>query len=140
MSVRVPTRLARHVRERAGNVCEYCRLPQAFQEATFHIDHVAPRASSGATTLENLALACVSFSLRKAARIEARDPKTGRVVALFNPRIQDWSEHFIANRKMRIGGRTPTGRATIGALAMNRAAAIAIRQELARLGQFNVEF
>jgi hypothetical protein len=27
---------------RAGNRCEYCRLSQFGQEATFHIDHVIP--------------------------------------------------------------------------------------------------
>jgi 5-methylcytosine-specific restriction endonuclease McrA len=140
MSVRIPSRLARDVRERAGEVCEYCRLPQASQEATFHIDHVTPRTNDGATTLENLALACVSCSLRKAAREKARDPKTGKVVPLFNPRIHPWREHFAVSKKLRIEGRTPIGRATITALAMNREAVVAIRQELAALGRFSFEF
>src|SRR5262249_37680427 len=34
---------------RAGNRCEYCRLPQLGQEAAFHIDHVIPRAAGGPT-------------------------------------------------------------------------------------------
>jgi hypothetical protein len=45
---------------RAGQRCEYCRLSQLGQEATFHIDHVVPRAAGGPTVAENLALACVS--------------------------------------------------------------------------------
>ena len=49
---------------RAGDRCEYCRLSQVGQETTFHIDHVVPRAAGGPTTAENLALACVSCSLR----------------------------------------------------------------------------
>jgi hypothetical protein len=32
--------LRRLVRQRAGDRCEYCRLPQEGQEATFHLDHV----------------------------------------------------------------------------------------------------
>lgn len=28
------------VRQRAGNRCEYCRLPQAAVDATFHVDHI----------------------------------------------------------------------------------------------------
>ncbi len=50
---------------RAGDRCEYCGLSQVGQEATFHIDHVVPQAARGPTTAENLALACVSCSLRK---------------------------------------------------------------------------
>jgi len=55
----IPTSLQRRVRLRASDRCEYCRLAQAGQEATFHIDHVVPRVAGGATALENLALACV---------------------------------------------------------------------------------
>ena len=117
-------------------MCEYCKLPQASQEATFHIDHVAPRISGGATTFENLALACVSCSLRKAAREQARDPKTSHVVSLFNPRVHTWRDHFGVSSKLRIEGRTPIGRATIGALAKNREAVVAIRRELAALGRY----
>src|SRR6201999_1385800 len=50
---------------RAGNRCEYCGLSQLGQEAAFHIDHVVPRAEGGPTVASNLALACVSCSLRK---------------------------------------------------------------------------
>jgi len=56
----VPISLQRRVRLRAGDRCEYCRIAQASQEATFHVDHVVPRVAGGATSLENLALACVS--------------------------------------------------------------------------------
>ncbi|MEX0612008.1 MAG: HNH endonuclease, partial [Pirellulales bacterium] len=110
MSSRIPARLARNVRERAGDVCEYCLLPQYSQEATFHIDHVVPRSRGGPTTLENLALACVTCSLRKGARHRARDPKTGRLVPLFNPRVDDWHEHFAFSKRWRVVGRSPTGR------------------------------
>lgn len=79
---------------RAGNRCEYCRLSQAGQEATFHIDHVIPRVAGGPTTLDNLALACVSCSLRKWARQTAPDPATGEDAPLFSPRTQMWTEHF----------------------------------------------
>ena len=68
MSGYIPAHLVRQVRERAGDACEYCRVPQASQEATFHVDHIVPRLLGGATTADNLALACVSCSLRKSAR------------------------------------------------------------------------
>ena len=79
---------------RAGNRCEYCGLSQIGQEATFHVDHVIPRVADGPTTADNLALACVSCSLRKWIRQTAPDPDTGEVVPLFNPRTQTWADTF----------------------------------------------
>ena len=104
---------------RAGNRCEYCRLSQLGQEATFHVDHVVPRAAGGPTTADNLALACVSCSLRKWAKQTARDPESRMDVPLFNPRTQAWAEHFRWEGE-RIVPLSATGRATVAALAMNR--------------------
>jgi len=95
--VRIPARLRRLVVERARERCEYCGLAQAGQEATFHIDHVIPEAASGETTFENLALACVSCSLRKGARQPALDPVDGSEMELFNPRGDPWTKHFSWN-------------------------------------------
>lgn len=72
----VPVALTRQAVERAGSRCEYCSLSQIGQEATFHVDHVIPIARQGPTAIENLALACVSCSLRKGARLSAADPDT----------------------------------------------------------------
>lgn len=113
---------------RAGNRCEYCRLSQLGQEAAFHLDHVVPRAAGGPTVAENLALACVSCSLRKWAKQTAPDPDSGEEVPLFNPRAQRWAEHFRWD-DVRIVPLTPTGRATAAALALNRPLILAIRQE-----------
>ena len=136
MSTYIPAGLIERVRARAGGSCEYCRLPQASQEATFHVDHIRPLVKGGRTTEENLTLACVTCSLRKAARTHARDPKTHARVRLFHPRQQRWSEHFRWTRTWRVAGRTPTGRATIMALVMNRPAVVLIRQALVTLGRF----
>lgn len=119
---------------RARNRCEYCRLSQLGQEAAFHIDHVVPRAAGGPTVAENLALACVSCSLRKWAKQTATDPDTGEEVPLFNPRTQIWEEHFRWEGE-RVVPLTPTGRATVEALAMNRPIILAIRQEEAVRGR-----
>jgi len=52
----IPAALRQIVMQRAHNACEYCGLSQEGQEATFHIDHIIPRAAGGATISENLAL------------------------------------------------------------------------------------
>lgn len=132
----IPAALARLVRARADDVCEYCRLPQAMQEATFHIDHVRPRAGGGRTSLRNLALSCVTCSLRKEARSTGYDLVTRKHVPLFNPRKDSWADHFRWTRSWRVGGTTATGRATAAVLGMNRPVIVAIRKELARIGRF----
>jgi hypothetical protein len=119
---------------RAGNRCEYCGLSQLGQEAAFHIDHVVPRAAGGPTTADNLALACVSCSLRKWAKQVATDPESGEEAPLFNPRTEAWSEHFRWEGE-RVVPLTTTGRATVDALAMNRPLILAIRHEEAARGR-----
>ena len=58
MSSYIPADLRQLVIVRAQNHCEYCGLSQQGQAATFHIDHILPIASGGATAEDNLALAC----------------------------------------------------------------------------------
>jgi len=131
---RIPAQLRRLVLRRSGDRCEYCGLSQAGQEATFHIDHITPVTAGGETVADNLALACVSCSLRKSAKQTAIDPETKTEVPLFNPRRDVWSEHFQWDG-VRVVGLTATGRATIETLALNRPLILAIRREEAALGR-----
>jgi len=124
----VPASLRRQVVQQAGELCEYCGLAQAGQEAVFHVDHITPLAAGGETRLDNLALACVSCSLRKGARQRAVDPVTGVLAELFHPRRDSWPLHF-RWADCRVIGLTPTGRATAAALSLNRPLALAIREE-----------
>lgn len=124
----IPKSIFDEVVLRARNRCEYCQLSQVGQEATFHIDHVIPRVAGGMTDIDNLALACVSCSLRKGARQSAEDPGSNETVPLFNPREQSWDDHFRWNEEWLVP-LTPTGRATESLLAMNRPIIVAIRRE-----------
>ena len=124
----IPARMRRFVLERAGQRCEYCGLAQEGQEATFRIDHIVPESAGGPTTTDNLALACVSCSLRKEARRSGLDVETGRTVALFHPRRQSWSDHFVWD-DVRVVGLTATGRVTISTLNLNRTIILNIRRE-----------
>ena len=133
MNLNIPAALRRVVLERAGNRCEYCQLSQAGQEATFHIDQVVPVAAGGPTIESNLALACVSCSLREGSALTAENPETGQRVPIFNPRVQRWAEYF-RWQGSRLIGITPTGRATVTALSLNRSAMLAIRDEEGAFG------
>ena len=139
MSPYIPVDLVRQVRSRAHEICEYCLLPQQSQEATFHIDHILPRQAGGLTEASNLALACVTCSLRKAAKSQGLDPLTGLSAQLFDPRNQKWHEQFTLTDEFLFRGLTPTGRATIEKLGMNRPTIVSIRKELNFLGRFPPE-
>lgn len=47
--------LERQVEYRAGSRCEYCRMHQGLQGASFHLEHVIPKSRGGKTELDNLA-------------------------------------------------------------------------------------
>ncbi len=109
----------RLVRERAGNLCEYCRLHQDHSPlATLQIEHINPRKHGGTDALENLALACIDCNLSKSSNIAGRDPDTSQITPLFNPRVDFWSDHF-EFEGAHIVGTTPVGRTTIYVLNMN---------------------
>jgi hypothetical protein len=127
--------LRRNVIQRADNRCEYCGLSQEGQEATFHVDHILPLAAGGKTEAENLALACVSCSLRKGARHLIVDPETGTAVRIFNPRANRFETHF-ARREARISGITAVGRATVAALGFNQPLTLAARDAQRRLKRY----
>ena len=78
------------------------------------LDHLIPEALGGVTAEDNLWLACSLCNDSKGCRIAAEDPTTGEAVRLFNPRQQDWHEHFRwSERASVITGLTPAGRATV---------------------------
>jgi hypothetical protein len=110
-------------------------MHQSLQGATFHIEHITPRAAGGSDTLDNLALACPGCNLAKSNRTVVPGPDTGDPVLLFNPRTDRWADHF-AWEDRRAVGRTPTGRATVAALNLNHARQALIREAEEWFGLF----
>jgi hypothetical protein len=49
------------VRRRAGNCCEYCRMPQEYDDTTFEIDNIIADSHGGPTRATNLCLACFAW-------------------------------------------------------------------------------
>jgi hypothetical protein len=120
VTTEIPDDLRALVRERAGGRCEYCLTSEELSGIRCQVDHIIPRARQGATTAENLCLACPACNGHKHARIQASDPESGDRVPLFDPRHQRWSNHFAWSASgTEIIGLTPTGRATVAALKMN---------------------
>ncbi len=123
------------VRDRAGDRCEYCRLPQFGSRAPFEIDHVIPRKHHGPTVSGNLALSCVYCNSFKGPNLSGLDPTTGKITRLYHPRRHKWAYHFRFQGSTLIG-RTAIGRTTIDVLQMNHVELVALRGILMAGGLF----
>ena len=123
------------VRKRAGERCEYCLLPQEFYDLTFHIEHVIATQHLADDSPDNLALACNRCNLHKGTNLSSIDPQTGEPATLFNPRTENWSDHFMM-MDAEINGITPSGRATARLLNMNSERRVLLRKQLISEGRF----
>lgn len=89
----------------------------------------------GQTSLENVCRACRPCNEFKGSATSAVDPLTGEPAPIFNPRTQEWREHFTWSAdRARVEGLSAVGRATIVALRMNRPAIVAARSRWAQVG------
>lgn len=128
--------LRQAVFDRAQGCCEYCRSQARYGLETFSVEHVLPLAHGGKTEGENLALACQGCNNHKYTKTASLDPVSGALSPLFNPREQNWDEHFSWSKDFsRIVGLTDTGRATVLALRLNRSGVVNLRHALYRLGE-----
>src|ERR1700730_8015509 len=106
---------------RAGSACEYCRSPELYSMTPFAVEHVIPRSRGGQTSMDNVAWSCLGCNGYKSNKVQGRDPETGEIVPLFHPRRQVWLDHFAWSVDgTHVIGLTPTGRATIRILRLNR--------------------
>jgi len=122
--------------ERARGCCEYCLCQACFNPDPLSSEHVIPRHRGGATTLDNLALCCQACNNHKHTKTDATDPLTGETVPLYHPRKQRWRDHFTWNDDSTIIiGLTPSGRATVETLHLNRSSLINLRKVLRSNGE-----
>ena len=77
----------------------------------------------------NLALACDRCNAHKGSDLTSVDPETGELVRLFNPRSQEWVDHFQFDG-VSIVGRTTVGRVTVRTLNMNAPGRLRLRARL----------
>lgn len=128
---RLAAKLKWAVAERARDCCEYCRSQAKFSPDSFSIEHIVPRAGGGSTEMTNLALSCQGCNNRKYISVDALDPVSGKTVVFYNPRRQQWTDHFTwSDDFTMMVGITPTGRATIEKLQLNREGVVNLRRVL----------
>ena len=133
--VYIPTHLRRLVIVRAQERCEFCRLHRDDSEFSHEVDHFIARKHGGLTIAENLVLTCLKCNRRKGSDLTAIDPIDHVIVPIFNPRTQNWSDHFSLVGPYFIG-LTQTGRATVTLLQLNDATQVRRREILIAAGRF----
>lgn len=132
---RITAALRRRVAEQARHRCGYCLSPEWIIGAVMELDHIVPVSHGGRTIEDNLWLACSACNDHKHDRLEAPDPETGEPIHLFDPRRQVWSDHFSwSDAGVHVVGLTPTGRATVQALRLNRPGLVAARRAWVEVG------
>ncbi|MYD11644.1 MAG: HNH endonuclease [Chloroflexi bacterium] len=93
------------------------------------IDHIIPLTQKGETSPSNLSFSCVGCNLFKRDFVAAIDPESGAETALFNPRTQNWKDHFCwDDDKTSLIGLSAVGRATVSRLRINRRGAVRARR------------
>ncbi len=131
----VSTSLRKLVAERARNRCEYCLLPQALAFHMHEPDHIVPIQHGGDTDQDNLALSCMRCNRFKGPNVGSFDPETGDLVAFFNPRKQNWTDHFKIE-DARIVPLTAEARVTVKMLRFNDEDRVAERKRMIEAGLF----
>lgn len=117
------------VRSQARHRCGYCLSHQQYVWGPLEVEHIMPTALGGTDEEQNLWLACSMCNTYKGAQIDGLDEVTGQRITLFNPRQQQWSDHFYWNDAGdQVIGSTPCGRVTVIALQLNNILAVTVRR------------
>lgn len=136
MSAYIPAELQRQIRARFSDRCAYCQTAEALSVAIFEFEHIVPRSAGGKSDFDNLCLSCPTCNRFKADRTMAPDPLTNGEAPLFDPQQQNWVDHFAWNDDATtIVPLTPTGRATVAALRMNRPQMVRVRRMWVAMGE-----
>jgi hypothetical protein len=121
--------------QRARGFCEYCLLHEDDALLAHEPDHIIATQHGGLTGSKNLALACCVCNRLKGPNIASVDPATGKLVRLFHPRMDAWTDHFRLDGA-RIEPLTPPGRATTALLRLNSRRRLSERQALRYVGRY----
>jgi hypothetical protein len=127
--------LREQVAARSRNACAYCQTQERLIGSSLTIDHIVPRVLGGTTESDNLCLACWECNMTKGVRTKGTDPLSNETVPLFHPNREKWGEHFHWSEDgLHIIGATPTGRATVQLLRLNRKKLVAARRFWLEIG------
>ena len=129
MSIYISRSIKKLVIARADYRCEYCRVPAYLSNFDYHIEHIIGLQHGGPNTQSNLAYCCSTCNWKKGPNISTILEMNGALIPLFNPRTQNWHEHF-SSFNGKIEPKTIIGEATIKLLELNTPEKIEERFEM----------
>ena len=127
--------LRRRIIERSGNRCEYCLVPAGVAFFPHEVDHIVAIKHGGKTNETNLAFTCWRCNRHKGTDLGSFDPLTGDFSFLFNPRGQNWDDHF-GLQGVELMGKSSEGRTTAQLLQLNTIERLTERQRLVEVGLY----
>ncbi|HEY0771989.1 MAG TPA: HNH endonuclease signature motif containing protein [Sphingobacteriaceae bacterium] len=123
------------IRKSANNRCGYCLARQDLVYAELQFDHQNPLSKGGDNDEKNYWLACPKCNRAKSDKTDGFDEITKTRAPLFNPRTQNWHEHFEWSADgLYIVGKTAIGRVTVIEVNLNNDLFIRVRQNWIKAG------
>lgn len=111
------------IRQRAGFKCEFCGISETDSGGELTIDHFHPKSKDGKDDFLNLIYCCIRCNQYK-LDYWPNDPDGPM---LFNPRVDNFAEHFLELDDGTIYPLTSAGTFTLKRLRLNRPPLIANR-------------
>lgn len=121
--------LRNRVAARADHFCEYCLIHEDDTFFGCQVDHIVSVKHGGPTEIDNLAYACAFCNRQKGSDIGSIVWRTGEFVRFYNPRKDNWKDHFRLNGA-RIDSLTDIGEVTVRILGLNETDRILERDTL----------
>lgn len=138
MTSYVAAELRRLVETRANRVCEYCLIHEDDTYLGCQVDHIISEKHGGATNADNLGYACTFCNRAKGTDVGSIVPTTGEFTRFFNPRIDQWTGHFLLKGAF-IEPLSAIGESTARILGFNDADRRLEREILRRLNRYPPE-
>lgn len=135
MSTKISKNLRARVARRVKFRCEYYLISEEDAFLPFHIDHIISTKHGRLTSFSNLAYACPHCNQHKGTDLATFIDSSSDLVRLFDPRGDQWSEHF-ATDKGSIAGITKIGKATVKLLKLNEHNRLMLRNLLVKAGRY----
>ena len=99
----------------------------------YHIEHIIGLQHGGPSSHNNLAYCRSVCNWKKGPNISTILEFGGELIPLFNPRTQNWFDHFEVQNG-HIEPLTPTGEATVKLLELNQGNKVKERFSMAKAG------
>jgi hypothetical protein len=129
--------LRRMVMARSKRRCEYCLIHEDDTYLGCQVDHVIAEKHGGPTHIDNLSYACTFCNRAKGTDLGSIASGTGELVRFFNPRTDQWTEHFRLNG-VQIEPLTVVGEVTARILGFNTSDRLLERDALRLVGRYPV--